>query len=952
MGGKKRVVRKKKVTHSAKDASHKKPHKAWAVHRAGRAGKKVHKSAKRSGSKYRKVSKVTHSRHSISKSNESKKIRKGKMISVKKVAPKLKGEQLFAPPQLKGTKIVRLQPEKMKRKQKETPLVRASALKGKIGGSSAKEKVVSKQVLSISGMHCASCGRTIEKALNATKGVTSASINFAAEKAVISYDPSIVSEQKLAEVVHSVGYTLGVGKNAATQTLKLHIIGMDNPHCVGTVGGGIDHIPGVVSKQLDVTENAVIVFDPSQTSTEKIMDVIRSLGYRPVAAEAVDTEKIEREREIKSLRNKVIVAWVCSIPLFYLAMASAFKFPIPLAILNNLDIAQLALTIPIILVSYDFYTRGFIAVVRFGSATMDTLVALGTGAAFVYSVVMSWLQWTGVIVETGDLYYEIAGILLAFILLGKYMEAKLRGRTSEAIKKLIGLQPKTAIVVRKGKEMEIPIDQVLIGDIVLVKPGQKIPVDGVIQIGHSAVDESMVTGESIPAEKSVGDKVIGATLNKTGSFTFKATKVGADTMLSQIIKLVESAQASKAPIQYLADLVSAYFVPVVFMIGIISSLVWYFLGFGFSFALVIFVSVVIIACPCALGLATPTAVIVATGLGAEQGILVKNAEALQKADQVDVIVFDKTGTVTEGKPVVTDVVRLAKLPEETILQYSAMVEKKSEHHLAEAIVNEAKRKRIKLHEVDKFESETGMGVAAVYRGKRILLGNRRLVDKYSLQFDEDISAKMGVLEGEGKTVMILALGKEVVGLVAVADTVKQGAKEAVKALHNMHKEVFLLTGDNKITGAAVARQLGIDQVFAEVLPGDKVTHIKRLQQQGKKVAMVGDGINDAPALTQADVGIAIGSGTDIAIEAGDIVLIKNNVGDVVTALKLSSYAMNKIKQNLFWAFVYNVVGIPVAAGVLYPFTGWLLSPMIAGAAMAFSSVSVVGNSVLMKFKKF
>ena len=536
-----------------------------------------------------------------------------------------------------------------------------------------------------------------------------------------------------------------------------------------------------------------------------------------------------------------------------------------------------------------------------------------------------------------------------FILLGKLLEAIAKGKTSEAIRKLLGLQAKTAIVIRNGKERKISVDDVVVNDIVIVKPGEKIPVDGIIVEGHSSIDESMITGESIPVEKIKNDKVIGATINKTGSFKFKATKIGKDTVLAHIIKMVEEAQGSKAPIQKLADLISAYFVPTVVVIGILAFLIWYFLGLGFVFALTVFIAVLIIACPCALGLATPTAIMVGTGLGAKNGILFKNAKSLQLAQKIQTIIFDKTGTLTKGKPEVTNVFAIDKNKEKDILKFAAIAEKRSEHPLAEAIVNKAKREKIRIEEPKKFNSITGKGVEAFYKKNKILLGNRKLMQENKISISAEGNIKK--LEEQGKTVMLVAVNNNLIGLVAVADTLKEYSKEAIKQLHKMDKEIIMITGDNERTGKAIAKQVGIDRVLAEVLPQDKANEIKKLQNEKKKVAMVGDGINDAPALAQADLGIAIGSGTDIAIETGDIVLIKNDLRDVVTAIDLSRFTLRKIKQNLFWAFFYNSLGIPIAAGILYPFTGFLLNPIIAGIAMAFSSVSVVSNTLLMRFYK-
>ncbi|RMF54616.1 copper-translocating P-type ATPase [Candidatus Woesearchaeota archaeon] len=805
-------------------------------------------------------------------------------------------------------------------------------------------------VLAIGGMHCASCAANIEKSLKKKSGVFDASVNFASEKATVSFDPSKISEDALEKAVEKTGYK--VIRKPAKNVLRLRVIGMDNPHCVGTVNAGLSRLKGVISKELLVTEKATIAYDPSLVSPKKIKETIQSLGYKPVEEAAHDSEKEAREKEIKSLKKKFVVSIILSIPLLFFAMAPHIGISIPEFFEKNMALIQFILTTPILLVGHQFYTRGFLAVVKTKSATMDTLVAVGTGAAYLYSLFVSIMIWLGNKGFGNDqLYFEVAGILITFILLGKYLEAVAKGKTSQAIKKLLSLQAKTAVVVRGGKEVEIPIEEVVVGDIVLVKPGEKIPVDGIIIDGCSSVDESMITGESIPVEKTKGDKVIGATINKAGSFRFKATKVGSDTALAQIIKLVEEAQGSKAPIQALADKISAYFVPTVVVIALLSFFAWLLLGFGFGFALTAFVAVLIIACPCALGLATPTAVMVGTGLGAEHGILIKSASALQTAHKLDTVVFDKTGTLTQGKPKVTDIIPFGKLSADELIKYAAIIEKRSEHPLGEAIVAEAKQKNIKVSDAESFLSVTGKGVKARFEGKTLLLGNRSLMaeSKISVQEHEE---RIKSLEQEGKTVMIIAINNKVAGLIAVADTLKEHSKEAVKELQRMGKEVIMITGDNKRTGEAIGRELGIKRVLAEVLPKDKANEIKKLQEEGKIVAMVGDGINDAPALTQADIGIAIGSGTDIAIEAGDIVLIKNDLRDVVMAISLSGYAMRKIKQNLFWAFFYNSIGIPLATGILYPFTGWLLSPIIAGAAMAFSSVSVVTNSLLMKNYKF
>jgi len=740
---------------------------------------------------------------------------------------------------------------------------------------------MAKDTISISGMSCASCVSAIENALRSFKGVKTANVNFASEKAFIEYDPSITDVKKIKDVVTATGYKV------------------------------------IESKE---------------------------------AEETGDAQKQARDKEIKNLRNRFLGGLILSLPLLYYMLVALFSFPLPEFFMENMATIQFLLATPVMFIGSIFFTRGILSLIKTKTANMDTLVSLGVGAAYVYSLYATVAIWMGdSSFSMHNLYYEVAAFLITFILLGKYFEAVAKGRTSESIKKLIGLKPKTAMIVRDGKEIETPIDEVLVGDIILVKPGSKIPVDGIVIEGISSIDESMVTGESIPVSKKTGDKVIGATINKTGSFKFKAEKVGKDTFLSQVIRLVEEAQGSHAPIQELADRISAYFVPSVFLIALLSFTVWLILGYSFSFALTIFIAVLIIACPCALGLATPTAVMVGTGIGAEHGILIKNAQALQMASQIDVVVFDKTGTITKGEPEVTNIISNVQCPisNDQLLIYAAVAEKKSEHPLAEAILKKAKEQKLDLPDPESFNSISGFGVVVKIKGETVFLGNRRLMREKNIAISE-VEKEIQKLEREGKTVVLVAKQGVFLGIIAIADTLKKSSKEAIALLHKMNKETVMITGDNKITGEAIGREVGIGKVFAEVLPADKAENIKRLQKEGKVVAMVGDGINDAPALAQADIGIAIGGGTDVAIEAGDIVLVKNDLMDVVSAIKLSSYTMRKIKQNLFWAFIYNSLGIPIAAGVLYPFTGFLLNPIIAGAAMAFSSVSVVTNSLLMK----
>jgi Cu+-exporting ATPase len=697
------------------------------------------------------------------------------------------------------------------------------------------------------------------------------------------------------------------------------------------------------------TERAHVEFDEQAVDVPTLEAAVKKVGYgaQELKAGGADVERAEREKDMAITKQKFLVALALSVPVAILSMGMYIWEGIEDVPYRSW--LQLILTIPVMFwCGWQFFT-GFWGALRARTANMDSLIAIGTGAAFLYSVFVTF----GAI--AGELYYEIAAILIMFVLLGKWLEARAKGKASEAIRSLMQLQAKTAIVVRNGQDVEIPIEQVVAGDVVRVKPGQKVPVDGNVLDGHSSVDESMVTGESLPVEKQAGDAVIGSTINGSGSFTFTATKVGSETLLAGIIKLVEQAQASKAPIQRFADRVSAYFVPAVIAISLITFIAWYFLaGEPFVESLLAFVAVLVIACPCALGLATPTAIITGTGLGAQKGILIKGGEALEAARKIDVVVFDKTGTLTHGKPVVTDVVRFSGsghqlvggLAEDDILRLAAAVEQRSEHPLAAAIVNGAKEKKLTLPEPQDFQSITGKGVSATVEGKKFLLGNRALMADAKVSLgghDSNVEA----LEHQGKTSMLVAVDGAFAGIIAVADTVKQSSKLAVEALAKLGIQSVMITGDNERTANAIAQQVGIQEVRAQVLPQDKSAAVKDLQAQGKRVAFVGDGINDAPALAQAELGIAIGSGTDVALETGQIVLVRDDLMDVVRAITLARRTFRKIVQNLFWALFYNVAGIPIAAGV-FAGIGLTLRPELAGLAMALSSVSVVSNSLLLK----
>jgi Cu+-exporting ATPase len=799
----------------------------------------------------------------------------------------------------------------------------------------------------ITGMHCASCAVNIERALKKKPGVLKANVNYASEKASVEYDPNTISMEDISKTISDMGFT--PVQEGGEGDAELSISGMGSTHCSNLIENALKKTKGITEARVDFpSATANVSFEPTVITLNGIKKLIKDLGYDAEEKTSLDKEKETRMREIKNLKKRFIASLIFGIPLMYIAMGMMVGLPTPFdGNAGLMAVAQLLLTTPVIIAAFKLYTSGLKSLLR-RAPNMDSLVFLGTTAAYVYSVFVSIAIWYGMSgYGMEHLYYEVAAFILIFIMLGKYLEAITKGRTSEALKKLIGLQAKTAKIIKNGKEIEIPIEDVKAGDIIVVKPGEKIPVDGVIVEGYSAVDEKVVTGESIPVDKKKGDTVIGSTMNKSGMLKFKATKVGKDTVLAQIIRIVEEAQSSKAPIQLMADKVSLYFVPAVIGIGIVAFLIWMLVGMSFVFALTILIAVLIIACPCALGLATPTAIMVGTGKGAENGILIKGADALETAHKLQSIIFDKTGTLTKGEPEVTDVVPVSGFKESDALKLAAVAEKGSEHPIGEAIVNGAKKRKIKVPEGKGYQTIAGKGIKCTYQRKTLLVGNRMFMKENGLK-PEAIEDRIQKLENEGKTAVLLAAGNKLAGIIAVADTLKEHSANAVKQLHNMGKEVVMITGDNERTAKAIAKQVGIDRVLAQVLPGDKAKEVKKLQAEGKVVAMIGDGINDSPALAQADVGIAIGSGTDIAMETGDIILIKDDLRDVVTAIDLSGYTIRKIKHNLFWAFFYNSVGIPIAAGILYPFFGFLLNPMIAAAAMAFSSVSVVSNSLLMK----
>lgn len=810
-----------------------------------------------------------------------------------------------------------------------------------------------KQTLSVSGMTCAACAKAIERASKKLDGVSEAVVNFATEKLSVEYDENKLSIDDIVNAIRKAGY--GAKEEKDTREVTIPIGGMTCAACAKAVERSVNKLGGITSAVVNfATEKLSVEYDPSVTRISEIKAAIKKAGYEPLdieAGQSVDKEKERREKEIRTLWYKFLISAVFTVPLLFIAMGHMIGYQLP-AIVDpmvnprNFAIVQLVLTIPVIIAGNRFYRVGFKSLFK-RSPNMDSLIALGTSAAVIYGLYAIVQIYEGNIDYAYELYFETAGVIITLILLGKYLESVTKGKTSEAIKKLMGLAPKTATVIHEGKEIEIPIEEVEVGDIIVVKPGEKIPVDGEVTEGLTSIDESMLTGESIPVEKKVGDKVIGASINKNGSIRFKATKVGKDTALAQIIKLVENAQGSKAPIAKMADIISGYFVPIVMAIAVIAGLAWYLSGETEVFALTIFIAILVIACPCALGLATPTAIMVGTGKGAEYGVLIKGGEALETAHKVRTIVFDKTGTITEGKPKVTDVVTAGNIDKDKLLQLAASAEKGSEHPLGEAIVKGAEERGLELLKVEHFRAIPGHGIEVTILGSHIFLGNKKLMVEKNIEIGEYQKASDTLAE-EGKTPMYVSVDGKLAGIIAVADVVKENSKRAIERLHAMGIEVAMITGDNRRTAEAIAKQVGIDRVLAEVLPQDKANEVKKLQDEGKKVAMVGDGINDAPALAQADIGIAIGSGTDVAMESADIVLMRSDLMDVPTAIQLSKKTIRNIKQNLFWAFAYNSAGIPIAAGVLYMFGGPLLNPIIAAAAMSFSSVSVLLNALRLK----
>ncbi len=829
-----------------------------------------------------------------------------------------------------------------------------------IGAKEApKESGMKKTSLKITGMTCASCAQNIEKALNKIDGVSKATVNFSVEKATVEYDSARADQKAFENAITGLGY--GVAKNDIT----LKIGGMHCASCALNIETALKKTAGVSSANVSFPlEQARISYDPGVISVQDLIKVIESVGYtasEKLEKTEADREQRARESEIKKQRINFIIALILAIPISLGDMGRNIDWIAPYspAILQNDIVLFILATIVMLFPGRQFF-EGTYKGLKHGVTDMNLLIATGTGAAYIISVAATFLDLGAAYKHT---YYDTAALLIMFIVLGRYLEALTKGRTSEAIRKLMGLRAKTARIIVDGEEKEIPVENVKVNDLVVVRPGEKIPVDGKVTEGLTAVDESMITGESIPVEKTAGSEVIGATMNKTGMIKFTATKVGSDTALAQIIKLVEDAQTQKAPIQKLADVVAGHFILAVHVLALLTFFFWFFIGFEyfnvpatfgmgmsspFLFSLLISITVLIISCPCAVGLATPTAIMVGTGKGAENGILIKGGEALERAQKLDTIVFDKTGTLTKGEPSLTDVIAI-KGSESEVLKLAAVAEKGSEHPLGEAILKGAKDRGIQVPDAEEFRAIPGRGIEVKYGGKRVLIGTRKLMAENGMDAASH-NSRMEELEHQGKTAMFVSSDNAIVGIIAVADTLKEHSRDAISQLHNMGFTVAMITGDNRRTADAIAKQVGIDRVLSEVLPEDKAAEIKKLQAEGRKVAMVGDGINDAPALMQSDVGIAIGSGTDVAIESAQIVLIKNDVRDVASAIQLSKLTLNKIKQNLFWAFFYNTVGIPIAAGILYPFTSppFLLNPALAAAAMATSSVSVTMNTLLMK----
>lgn len=789
--------------------------------------------------------------------------------------------------------------------------------------------------IKISGMSCASCAINVEKSLQTLEGVDKAHVNLGTEEATVEYNPEKLKLTEIENAVEDAGY------GVINEKITIKVGGMTCAMCVKAIEDVLNKIDGVSYVNVNLaSEKAYITYNPKMTGILEFKNAITELGYQYLGVEGEETTDLEeemREKDLKGKRNRIIVGFGFAIPLMIIMLGN---IPTPI---YTPYFMLLVSTVPFIYVSYPIFTAAYRSL-KNGNLDMDVMYSMGIGVAYVSSVIGTF----NIVLTPEFLFYETALMLAAFLMLGRYLETRAKGRTSTAIKKLIGMQAKKATVIRNNTEIEIPIEEVEIKDIVLVKPGEKIPADGKVVSGESYVDESAITGEPIPVFKNQGKGVVGGTLNKNGALKFEASKIGKDTVLAQIIRLVESAQGSKPPVQRIADKAVTYFIPTVLTIAIVSFITWYFLlGSTLLFGLTVLISILVVACPCALGLATPTAVTVGIGRGAELGILVKNGEALEISEKLTTVLFDKTGTLTKGEPELIDIFGF-EIDEKYLLKLAASVESNSEHPLADAIVRKARDEGFDLVEVKKFDSYGGKGVKAVADDMEVIIGNRSLFSEKNIEIPSQLDSKILQLEKEGKTVVIMGLNGSVSCIMAIADTIKESTRGAISELKKMGLKVAMITGDNERTAEAIASEVGIERVISEVLPQDKSEEVKRLQDNGEVVAFVGDGINDAPALAQADVGIAIGSGTDIAIESGDIVLIKNDLMDSVAGVQISKKVMSRIKQNLFWAFAYNVVLIPVAAGILYPSFGITFRPEYAGLAMALSSVTVVSLSLMLK----
>ncbi len=811
----------------------------------------------------------------------------------------------------------------------------------------------------VTGMTCASCSAHVQKAVSKAQGVALADVNLATEKLTVRFDEAQIGYEQLKKTVEDAGY--GLEELSQPRKVELAIEGMTCAACSSAVERATRKLNGVKSATVNLATNrGVFEYDPAVVKLSEIKSAITGAGYTPRDIEGEKTRDVEAEQRARGLmmmRIRLIVASVFSLPILYIAMSHMFPvlgLPIPYFMGSHdfplmFALVQLVFTIPVIVAGSKFFRVGMKTLLK-GSPNMDTLVAIGTGSAFLYGIFATVKIWLGSFEYAQSLYFESAAVVITLVMLGKYLEAVSKGKTSEAIKKLMGLKPKTAFIMKDGAELEVPLDEVSVGDTVVVRPGSTVPVDGVVLEGASSVDESMLTGESLPVEKGPDSDVTGGSINGEGLLKFRATRVGADTALSKIIKLVEDAQGKKAPIAKMADIISGYFVPVVLGIALVAAIAWALAGKDFNFSLNVFVTVLVIACPCALGLATPTAIMVGTGKGAELGILIKGGEALETTHKIKTVVFDKTGTITEGKPVLTDVVTFGGIEEKEALLLCASAERGSEHPIARAIVQGAMQRGFTLGDPDAFKAVPGRGIDAVVMGRRVLAGNVKLMNENGIE-TQMAAADAASLSQKGRTLMYVAVNGKLAALMAAADTIKSTSKAAIERLKAMGVEVAMITGDNRNTAEVIAKEAGIDRVLADVLPQDKAGEVKKLQEAGQKVAMVGDGINDAPALVQADIGMAIGTGTDVAVESADVVLMGGDLNEVASAIALSRATIRNIRQNLFWAFVYNLAGIPLAAGLIYALGGPLLNPIYAGAAMALSSVSVVTNALrLRRFK--